>query len=128
MQSTTAEQMNEFAKVLGAQIRQSRQAARLTQAVFAERCQIYRSYLTNIEAGKANPSLSVLLSMAVQLEVPLWQLLQVDPSDGWREVEETPSNEAKQIWELVPKDSIAKSIKQSFAKKGPKSKTYDPGR
>jgi transcriptional regulator with XRE-family HTH domain len=128
MQSTTAEQMNEFAKVLGAQIRQSRQAARLTQAVFAERCQIYRSYLTNIEAGKANPSLSVLLSIAGQLEVPLWQLLQVDPRVGWREVEETPSTEAKQIWEFVPNDAIAKSIKKSSAKKGSSSKMCDSGR
>jgi transcriptional regulator with XRE-family HTH domain len=93
--------MNQFAVALGARIRAGRQAALLTQVVFAERCQIYRSYLTNIEAGKANPSLSVLLDIAAQLEVPLWQLMQVDPLSGWQRVEGTLSNEHKQTREFV---------------------------
>jgi transcriptional regulator with XRE-family HTH domain len=114
------QKMNDFSKVLGARIKQARHAARLTQVVFAERCQIYRSYLTNIEAGKANPSLLVLLRIAVQLEVPLWQLMQVDPRAGWREIEGTQLNETQQTLEYVQPQAIAisKSMKKLSTKKG----------
>jgi transcriptional regulator with XRE-family HTH domain len=117
MPSSTPTQLNEFANALGTRIRQGRNAAGLTQVVFAERCQIYRSYLTNIEAGKANPSLSVLLSIAVQLRVPLWQLLQVDLRTGWREVEGTQLSETKQTWEYVPTEALEKSTKKLPSKK-----------
>ena len=59
----------DFKKVVGKQVRRLRLQAGLTQDVLSERCGIYRTYLSRIEAGSANPTLLVLIALASTLEV-----------------------------------------------------------
>jgi transcriptional regulator with XRE-family HTH domain len=50
----------------------------LTQDLLAERCGIYRTYLSRIEMGLANPTLLVLVALAHSLDVQPFELL-VEP-------------------------------------------------
>jgi len=61
----------DFKKALGHRVRRLRLAASVTQDVLAERCGIYRTYLSRIEAGAANPTLVVLAALAAALNVRL---------------------------------------------------------
>jgi transcriptional regulator with XRE-family HTH domain len=59
----------DFKKIVGKQVRKLRLKAGLTQDVLSERCGIYRTYLSRIEAGSANPTLLVLIALASTLDV-----------------------------------------------------------
>jgi transcriptional regulator with XRE-family HTH domain len=59
----------DFKQVVGMQVRTRRLQLNLTQDVVSERCGIYRTYLSRIEAGTANPTLLVLIALASTLEV-----------------------------------------------------------
>ncbi len=73
----------DFKKVVGKQVRRLRLRADLTQDVLSERCGIYRTYLSRIEAGSANPTLLVLIALASTLSVHVCELFQ--------ETDEVPS-------------------------------------
>ena len=66
----------DFKKVVGKQVRRLRLRANLTQDVLSERCGIYRTYLSRIEAGSANPTLLVLIALASTLNVHVCELFQ----------------------------------------------------
>ena len=51
-----------------------RQAARLSQEAFADRCGFARSYMSRIERGGANPSLDAIETLATGLKVPVRDL------------------------------------------------------
>ena len=59
----------DFKKIVGKQVRKLRLRAGLTQDVLSERCGIYRTYLSRIEAGSANPTLLVMIALASTLGV-----------------------------------------------------------
>jgi transcriptional regulator with XRE-family HTH domain len=63
--------MNEinYKNIVGDKVRALRKNAGLSQEVLAERCGIFRTYLSRIESGAANPSLVVLVTLAHALEV-----------------------------------------------------------
>jgi transcriptional regulator with XRE-family HTH domain len=61
--------------IVGRQVRSLRKAAGLTQAEAADRCDIFRTYLSRIENGTANLTLSVLLTLATTLGVKVTDLL-----------------------------------------------------
>jgi transcriptional regulator with XRE-family HTH domain len=63
--------MNEinYKNIVGEKVRSLRKAAGMSQEVLAERCGIFRTYLSRIESGAANPSLVVLVTLANALEV-----------------------------------------------------------
>lgn len=63
--------MNEinYRNIVGEKVRALRKNAGLSQEVLAERCGIFRTYLSRIESGSANPSLVVLVTLAAALEV-----------------------------------------------------------
>ncbi len=96
--------MNEFALALGQRIKERRLAAMLTQASLAQKCNIFRNYLSNIECGKANPTLSVLLAIADHLEVPPWLLMHVDHQSGWKKIDDFYSLKPGQVWLFTPDD------------------------
>lgn len=48
----------------------------MTQEELADRCALFRTYLSRIEAGLANPSLTVLYALAEALSVPVQQLFE----------------------------------------------------
>jgi transcriptional regulator with XRE-family HTH domain len=69
-----------YKNIVGEKIRSLRKSAGLSQEVLAERCGIFRTYLSRIESGSANPSLVVLVTLAKALDVEPHVLLLVEPS------------------------------------------------
>jgi DNA-binding XRE family transcriptional regulator len=59
---------------LGARVRLHRSQAGMTQQVLADRCNIFRSYLSRIENGVSNPSITVVASLAIALKVDVVEL------------------------------------------------------
>jgi transcriptional regulator with XRE-family HTH domain len=60
-------------ETLSRQVKTFRSEAGLTQQALAEKCGIYRTYLSRIESGDANPSVSVLVALASALNVELYK-------------------------------------------------------
>jgi len=55
----------------GACVRQLRQERGYTQEEFADRCGFFRTYLSRIETGAANPTLNAIEVIAIALGVSL---------------------------------------------------------
>lgn len=62
-------------KALGLRIKQLRAEFPLTQEELADRCGLFRTYMSRIESGLANPTLTVLHTLAEGLEVEIGVLL-----------------------------------------------------
>ena len=60
----------------GACVRELRAEAGYTQEEFAERCGFFRTYLSRIETGRANPTLNAIEVMAIALDISVSKLLQ----------------------------------------------------
>lgn len=58
----------------GACVRQLRLARGFSQEVFAERCGFFRTYLSRVETGRANPTLNAIEVIAVALELTVVEL------------------------------------------------------
>ena len=58
-----------FKNVVGKKVRALRREAALSQETRADRCGIFRTYLSRIESGEANPTLVVLVALAAALHV-----------------------------------------------------------
>ena len=56
-------------EVLGAKIKRLRQQAGITQATLSQRSGLFRTHLSRIECGTANPTLAAIVSIANALEV-----------------------------------------------------------
>ena len=63
-------------QALGLRIKQLRSEFSLTQEELAERCGLFRTYMSRIESGLANPTLTVLHTLADGLGVDVTALLQ----------------------------------------------------
>ena len=55
----------------GQRVRDLRLASGLTQEELAERCGLFRTYLSRIETGQANPTLTMIHTLAASLGVPV---------------------------------------------------------
>ena len=55
----------------GNRVRQLRLAAELTQEDLAHRCGLFRTYMSRIETGNANPTLTMIHALASSLRVPV---------------------------------------------------------
>ena len=72
----TSPQLNRaIQETLSRQVRAFRTEAGLTQQMLADKCGIYRTYLSRIEGGDANPSLNLLAALADTLNIEIHQLL-----------------------------------------------------
>lgn len=69
--------MNEYYRMIGLNIAYYRKLRGLSQIQLAERVDISRTHLSNIEAPNSNTSLSldVLFSIADELHIPAYKLL-----------------------------------------------------
>jgi transcriptional regulator with XRE-family HTH domain len=67
-----------YKNVVGSRVRALRLNAELSQEVLSERCGIFRTYLSRIESGSANPTLVVLVALAHSLNVEPYVLLSMD--------------------------------------------------
>lgn len=56
-------------QAFGARIRELRLAADMTQEDLAEHCGLFRTYMSRIETGRANPTLTMIHALAVALGV-----------------------------------------------------------
>ena len=64
-----------YKNVVGSKVRALRLNAALSQEVLSDRCGIFRTYLSRIESGSANPTLVVLVALANSLNVEPYMLL-----------------------------------------------------
>lgn len=62
-------------KNLGRRVRELRLSLKMSQAVLADEAKIRRALISEIEQGKANPTLDSIVSIAVALGVDLAKLL-----------------------------------------------------
>src|SRR6516225_10841554 len=60
---------------LGRAIRNRRRTLGLSQEELAWRCGLNRSYITDIERGARNPSLTTIGRVAAGLKIPVYELL-----------------------------------------------------
>jgi transcriptional regulator with XRE-family HTH domain len=63
--------------LFGQQVRQLRLAAELTQEDLAHRCGLFRTYMSRIETGQANPTLTMVQAIADSLGVSIPTLFQL---------------------------------------------------
>jgi len=68
--------MSPTSRQMGARIRQLRQGKALSQATLAKRARLTRVYITRLEAGRQDPSLSTINALAKALSVPVTALLE----------------------------------------------------
>lgn len=66
---------SDYLKRLGAQIKQLRKDARLTQPELGDRCDFEYTAIGRIEAGRTNPTILTLKKIADALEVSVTKLL-----------------------------------------------------
>jgi len=71
----SSKQLDRFYGDFGKRIRKLRQQQNLSQFELAEKAQISRSYLTQIEAGQRRISLHVAKNLATSMQLSLDQLL-----------------------------------------------------
>ena len=69
----------EVRRRLAAQVLRGRKRKTWTQQTLAERSQLPRSYIADIEGGRRNPSLRSLLRIASALDIPLHELFLEPP-------------------------------------------------
>jgi len=62
-------------KALGLRIKQLRAHYEITQEELADRCGLFRTYMSRIESGLANPTLTVLHTLAAGFEMDVTALL-----------------------------------------------------
>lgn len=61
-------------RAFGARIRALRAEQGMTQEDLAERCGLFRTYMSRIETGQGNPTLTMIHALAVSLGVPVTHL------------------------------------------------------
>lgn len=64
-----------YRKKLGVKVRTVREKLGWSQETLAERTGLHRTYISGIERGARNPTLSVLLKLAAGLRVPAGELI-----------------------------------------------------
>ncbi len=63
-------------KSLGRKVRRYRTECGMTLQDLADRCGVFRTYLSRIESGNANPTIAVLAALALILNVSIVELFE----------------------------------------------------
>ena len=71
---STSSQPSQIAKQLGACIRDLRLDIGLSQVEFGEKCGFYKTYLSRVENGNANPTINALEVIANGLGLTVFEL------------------------------------------------------
>lgn len=61
-------------ELLGSRIKSLREYRKMTQEQLAERAGMNPVYLSNIERGKENPTLNVIIRISIALKIEMWEL------------------------------------------------------
>ena len=79
MMSTFEENLNEknerMRHVLSTNIRKSRKSRKLSQQALADMSGLHRTYISDLENAKGNPTLGVVIALAECLRVSVFDLL-----------------------------------------------------
>ena len=67
--------MEDYSKRLGENLKKIRTKKSITQIEIAKKLGVDRSFVSNIENGKTNPTLSTITNLANALDVPVNELL-----------------------------------------------------
>lgn len=91
---------------LGENIKMFRKKAKLTQMELAQKANISRSYLADVERNRYNPSIDTIKAIATALNVPVTSLINEDDSKNLNQDQKLP--------ELTKKDEldIAKDLQK----------------
>lgn len=74
-----------YQKTLGKVIKETRTKKMISQAQLAQKCNLDKYYISKIERGMKQPSLTTLLKIAIVLNKPVSQILaDVDKKIPWR--------------------------------------------
>ena len=84
-------------ELIGARIKSIRDAKGMTQERLAEVMDINSKYLSNIERGKENPTLDMLIKLANALEVEMWEMFDFGHEVSLKELRETMSRFLKEL-------------------------------
>jgi transcriptional regulator with XRE-family HTH domain len=107
-------------EALGAVLRAQRRAAELSLRDLSERAKVSNAYLSQLERGLHEPSLSVLRAIASALDVPLGSLLtragvlEVDEGDRGPRVRETEAAILRDPELSEPQRTALLSVYRSF--------------
>lgn len=63
-------------KRVGLNLKRYRKAAGFSQEGLALECGLHRTYVSGVERGIRNPTITVLEKLAIPLKVPTWRLLE----------------------------------------------------
>jgi len=83
-------------ELIGARIRSLREAKGMTQERLAEVMDINAKYLSNIERGKENPTLDMLIKFVDALGVEMWEIFDFGHEVNIKELRETMSRFLKE--------------------------------
>jgi transcriptional regulator with XRE-family HTH domain len=70
-----ANKTQQMTRTFGLNVRSARISSNLSQEMLAQQAGIYRTYLSRVESGLANPSLLVIAALAHALQVEPCQLM-----------------------------------------------------
>lgn len=72
----------EACKRLGLRIKWLRSEKQITQEELSEKAGMFRTYVSRVEAGRANPTVTMLYQIAHALGVPVGQLFEESPTNA----------------------------------------------
>jgi transcriptional regulator with XRE-family HTH domain len=102
-----------WARTFGEEIRRRRRAAGLTIEQLAERSELSVAYISSVENGRRDPSLSTLLALAKGLRAPLADIV---GGKAWRGELTSAQSEAAHLFGKVPlavRDAILAILRDS---------------
>lgn len=67
-----------YKQIIGGKVRAARRAHGMSVEKLALMVGINRNYLRNIEFGRANPTVDVVIKIADGLGIPIWELMTPD--------------------------------------------------
>jgi transcriptional regulator with XRE-family HTH domain len=70
--------LTDIVKVFGANVRLVRKSQKITQAQLANRVGCHTNAISNIEKGKADPSLTNAIKISLALQIPIAKLIDPD--------------------------------------------------
>lgn len=65
-------------KLLSKNIKQNRKKCRMSQQELADKCGLHRTYVSDMENAKCNPTLNVLVTISRCLGTTIFELLSAD--------------------------------------------------
>ncbi len=69
------DEIERMRSILSTNIKRYRKSRRISQQALADMCGLHRTYISDLENAKCNPTLSVMMGVARSLNVTLYDLL-----------------------------------------------------